>query len=312
MKSAIVTGATGFVGQWLVKELYRSGYNVTAVVRNIQKVPDDWEEKIEIVECDINNYGNVAKDIFRFSEYDFFFHFAWAGTSGPERADYKIQLKNVYAACEALKLSKRLGCRRFINAGSVMEYEAMQHIPQDGVQPSVGFIYSTAKLTADFMLKSLASQEKIEYINVIISNIYGVGEISERFLNQLLRKMISNQRIILTSGEQLYDFIYVTDAVKGIVYAAQNGEKNSAYYIGSRTPYPLKTFILQIKEILGSNAELAFGDMPYNGTKLSYKEFDTNKLYDMGYCMEVSFQEGIIKTSEWIQREDFMHGFQYK
>lgn len=308
MKRAIVTGATGFVGQWLVAELYGSGYDVTAVVRSLKKVPDDWEDKIEIVECNIEDYGNVSRNCFRDSKYDLFFHLAWAGTSGSDRANYGIQLHNVYAACEALRLSKRLGCERFINAGSIMEYEAMQYIPQEGVEPSAGYIYSTAKLAADFMLKSLASQEDIEYINVIISNIYGVGEISERFLNQLLRKMIANQRIALTSGEQLYDFIYVTDAVKGIVYAAKEGEKNVAYYIGNQTPYPLKTYILQIKQLLGSSAELVFGEVPFNGTKLSYREFDTSKLYDMGYRIEVPFQEGILRTAEWIKREDLIHG----
>lgn len=295
-----MTGATGFVGQWLVKELNECGYDVTIVVRNLQKIPNEWKGKVEIVKCDIKGYQDISRDNFRYSDYDFFFHFAWAGNSGSERSNYTMQLQNVYATCEALKLSKRLGCRRFINAGSIMEYEAMKYIPQDGVAPTAGYIYSTAKLAADFMLKSLAVQEDIEYINVIISNIYGVGEISARFINQLLRKMIENQRIALTSGEQLYDFIYVTDAVKGIIYAAQNGEKNSAYYIGNCTPIPLRTYVLWIKEILGSSAELAFGEIPFNGAKLSYKEFDTSKLYDMGYNIEVPFQEGILKTAEWI------------
>lgn len=312
MGKAIVTGATGFVGQWLVRELCGSGYDVTVVVRSLRKVPDDWIGKIEIVECSILDYGNVPVDTFRCRGYDLFFHLAWAGTSGPDRADYGIQLQNIQAACEAFKLSIRLGCRRFINAGSVMEYEAMQYIPRNGARPPAGYIYSTAKLAADFMLKSMASRETVEYINVIISNIYGVGERSERFLNQLLRKMAAGQRIALTSGEQLYDFIYVTDAVKGIVYAAQNGEGNTAYYIGNRAPQPLKTYILQVKEILGSNAELAFGEVPSNGASLSYREFDTNKLHDMGYRMEVPFREGILKTAEWIKKEGSMHGFQNK
>lgn len=306
---AIVTGATGFVGQWLVKKLCQNGVYVTVITHTLNRVPENWKKTLEIIECTIEQYKNLQKKDFQHDNYDFFFHLAWAGTSGPERADYTLQLKNVYAACEAVKLAKRLSCQRFINAGSIMEYEATAYIPQDGAEPSIGYVYSISKLATDFMAKSVSVQENIEYINIIISNIYGIGEKSERFLNQLLRKMISNQKIPLTSGEQLYDFIYVTDAVNGIIYAAQNGKNCSAYYIGNREPQPLKNYILQVKDILGSNAELAFGEVPFKGAKLTYKEFDTNKLYDLGYDIEVPFREGILMTAEWIKREEQMYEF---
>ena len=158
------------------------------------------------------------------------------------------------------------------------------------------------------MAKTLAVRENIDYINIIISNIYGAGEKSARFLNQLLRKLISNQKIPLTTGEQLYDFIYVTDAVKGIILAAQKGKNCFSYYIGNQTPQPLKQFILQAKEGLKSESELAFGEVPFKGAKLTYKEFDTNKLYDLGFKTEISFQKGIQMTAEWIKKEGFSDG----
>lgn len=298
---AIVTGATGFVGQWLVRELCANNHDVTVIVRDEKKVPAEWRNSIEIVESALEDYGNLEKADFKYESYDIFFHFAWAGTSGQDRSNYHIQIRNVFAACESINLAKRLLCKRFLNAGSLMEYDVMKYLPQDGAEPAAGYIYGISKMTADFMLKVLAAREGIEYINVIISNIYGAGENSARFLNQLLRKLICNQRIALTIGEQLYDFIYVTDAVKGIVYAAQKGENNSAYYIGNRKPRPLKEYILQAKEILNSTAELAFGEVPYSGVMLTYKEFDTKKLFDIGFTIEVPFEKGILMTSEWIK-----------
>ena len=298
---AIVTGATGFVGQWLVRELRANNHDVTVIVRDEKKVPAEWRNSVEIVESALEDYGNLEKADFKYESYDVFFHFAWAGTSGQDRSNYDMQLRNVFAACESINLAKRLLCRRFLNAGSLMEYDVMKYLPQDGAEPTASYIYGISKMTADFMLKTLAVREGIEYINVIISNIYGVGENSARFLNQLLRKLICNERISLTSGEQLYDFIYVTDAVKGIVYAAQKGKNNSVYYIGNRKPQPLKKYILQAKEILNSTAELAFGEVPYSGIMLTYKEFDTKKLFDIGFTIEVPFEKGILMTSEWIK-----------
>ena len=246
---AIVTGATGFVGQWLVRELCANNHDVTVIVRDEKKVPAEWRNSVEIVESALENYGNLEKSDFKYESYDVFFHFAWAGTSGHDRSNYDMQLRNVFAACESINLAKRLLCRRFLNAGSLMEYDVMKYLPQDGAEPTAAYIYGISKMTADFMLKTLAVREGIEYINVIISNIYGVGENSARFLNQLLRKLICNERMSLTSGEQLYDFIYVTDAVKGIVYAAQKGKNNSVYYIGNRKPQPLKEYILQCLQL---------------------------------------------------------------
>jgi NAD dependent epimerase/dehydratase family. len=306
---AIITGATGFIGKWLVEELYQTGFDITVIVHAIRNVPDAWKGKIAIVKCDIDHYKDLQKFHFQYDDYDFFFHLAWIGTSGAERADFRLQLKNSYAACEAVSLAKRLSCRRFINAGSIMEYEAMDYIPRDGTEPSAGYMYSISKLTANFMAKTLAVQENIEYINIIISNIFGAGEKSARFLNQLLRKMIYNQKILLTNGEQLYDFIYVTDAVKGIILAAQKGINCSSYYIGNQDQQPLKQYILQVKDILKSDSELAFGKVIFKGSKLTYKEFNTQKLYDMGFKIEIPFKKGILLTAESIRKEGLADEF---
>ena len=47
---AIVTGATGFVGQWLVRELFENNHDVTVIVRDEKKVPAEWRNSVEIVE----------------------------------------------------------------------------------------------------------------------------------------------------------------------------------------------------------------------------------------------------------------------
>lgn len=301
----VVTGATGFVGKWLVRELIKQGTDVTVIVRNKDRVPAVWNDySVEVVEASLNRIALLEKGSFSKDTYDIFYHFAWAGTSGMERADTRLQLGNAQAACEAVMLAKKLGCSSFVNAGSIMEYEAMQYIVQDSAIPGMGNIYSIAKMTADFMAKTVASREGIRYINVIISNIYGAGEKSARFLNTVLRKMLANERIPLTHGEQLYDFIYVTDAVRAIVYAGINGENNSSYYIGNPCQHPLKEFILRMKELVESKSELAFGEVPYIGARLSYQEFDTKKLANMGFVMEIPFEEGINLTKRWIMEEE--------
>ena len=112
-----------------------------------------------------------------------------------ERANEKIQLANVQYTIDAVRLANRMKCKRFIHAGSIMEYEASLCMNDASISPSLGYIYSTAKLTADYMARTVAQILGVEYLNAIISNIYGVGETSARFLNTTLRKLIAGDTI---------------------------------------------------------------------------------------------------------------------
>ena len=301
---AVVTGATGFVGRWLVEELLHQKDDVTILVRDKERVPKRWEGKLHVVESSLDRAAMLHRVDFPAGDADIFFHLAWEGASGgSQRADSKLQLKNVQYACDMVELARRLHCSRFVNAGSIMEYEAMQYIPENGAVPGMGNIYSTAKLAADFMAKAASVHAGLEYINVIISNIYGAGEYSERFFSTVLWKMVHHEKIPLTHGEQLYDFIYASDAAKAIALAAQKGEKNTAYYIGNPTQYPLKHFVLQMKDVLESRSELLFGEVPFRGAMLTYKEFDTCKLGQLGFQPEIDFLKGIKLTKEWMGGE---------
>lgn len=298
----VVTGATGFVGKWLVNELLAQRDDVTILVQNKNKVPAEWNGIVHMAEASLEQICRLERSDFPDGGADILFHLAWSGVSGQKRADSRLQIQNLQYTVDSVALAKRLGCHRFVNAGSIMEYEAMSYIPAGKAEPGMGNIYSTAKLAADFMAKTTAVNQGMEYINLIISNIYGVGEYSERFLNSVLRKMLNHEPVPLTQGEQLYDFIYASDAAKAMALAGKKGEKNSAYYIGNIEQFPLKCFVRKMKEILESKSELQFGKVPFQGVMLSYKEFDTGKLECLGFRPEIDFETGIKKTKVWMEK----------
>ncbi len=296
----IVTGATGFVGKSFVSELLNKGEKVTALIRNRSKIPEEWKGIVRIIETDLQNLNEVRLE----KQADScFVHMAWEGTSGQDRADEKKQWENIKGIQSAIALAADLGCKRFVYTGSIMEYEAMKALTYDGFEPGSGMIYSTAKLAGDFLARIWCQKYHLEYVCVIISNIYGPGEKSERFLNTLIRKMIKDESIDLTQGDQLYDFIYITDAVQGIYQAAQKGENCNSYYLGNVTPQRLKDYILQTKKILGSKSILNFGSIAYGGIPLTWEEFDTTKLQAMGFTPEVSFEQGVLACRQQIQDE---------
>ena len=303
IKKVIVSGANGFVGSAVCKELSSRGISVTAIIRNeesdIARLKD--VNDLEIVYCDLGNLTALTS-ILKARDYDCFYHFAWTGSAGSLRGDYKTQLNNVEYTCRAVEVAKELGCKRFVFAASIMEYEIEATMKTTNVT-SRSTLYSTSKITAEYMARILADDLGIEYVGGIISNIYGPGEMSPRLVNTTIRKLQGGEHCSFSAGEQMYDFIYIDDAAKAFYELGENAKSHRSYYIGSRNPRPLKEFLIKIRNVVSPDEVIGLGEIPFNGISLTYKEFDVDALYnDTGFLPSVSFEQGIKETAEWMKK----------
>lgn len=296
MERVIVTGANGFIGKNLIKELVSRNIEVYAIdIRFNDKILDNGS--ISCLNCSELSMEQMENQLARNESYDCFIHLAWAGTSGPSRGDYVSQLDNVKLACDYIQFAKKVNCKRFIYASSINEMETYEYMQSDDIKPSGGYIYGTGKLTAHLMGEVVAYQNEIEFIPIIITNIYGVGEKSARLINTSIRKLLNKEHCSFTEGKQTYDFIYITDAINSVVEVANKGIAFNRYYIGSGNPRPLREFLLDMKDVVDSSAQLGLGDFPFNGKDISYDQFKLKKVEeDTGYKNKVSFKEGIKLT----------------
>ena len=302
MKKAIVTGANGFIGKTLVKVLLERNYEIVALDIRF----DDVLLNNNFVTCInvLNKAVAELKDEIPKNEYDCFFHLAWVGTSGPARADYEMQLNNVKIACDYIKLCKVVGCKRVIYASSINEMETYEYLQSDNIEPSGGYIYGTGKLAAHLMGETVAKMNDVEFIPVIITNIYGIGEKSARMVYTSINKLIRKEHCSFTAGYQTYDFIYITDAINSIIEVSEKGKAFNCYYIGSGEPKPLREFLIEMKNIVDPEAEIGLGDIPFKGIDISYSQFDLKKVEkDTGYRNKISFAEGIKMTADYIREE---------
>lgn len=302
MKNVIVTGANGFIGKTLVNALLENGYRVVALDIRFDDVLAN-DERVTCVNVMNKEVAALAGEIPQ-QNYMCFFHLAWAGTSGPARADYVVQLNNVKLACDYIKLCSEIGCKRVVYASSINEMETYEYLQSDNIEPAGGYIYGTGKLAAHLMGETVAKLNGIEFIPVIITNIYGVGEKSARMIYTSINKLVHKEHCSFTAGYQTYDFIYITDAINSIIAVAEKGKAFNRYYIGSGEPKPLREFLLEMRDIVDPEAELGLGDIPFKGVDISYNQFDLKKVeQDTGYKNEVPFAEGIRMTAEYIRGE---------
>ncbi len=302
MKKALVTGANGFVGSALCRELSDKGTQVIAVVRNDKSDIRDIEklQNLRIIYCGLEEIDKLPKMI-EDRDINAMYHFAWEGTSGPLRGDDGVQLSNIQHACDAVRACAEMKCPRFVFASSIMEYEIQAAMETDSI-PNINTLYSSAKLSADFFARTIAGKLGVEYIRAVISNTYGPREKSARLVNTTIRKLLKNEHCSFSAGEQMYDFIYITDAAGAFVAIGEKGLSNRTYYIGSQSPRPLKEFLLELRNQIDPDIKLGLGEMTFNGISLTYDEFDINAVKsDTGFVPEITFAEGIRRTTDWIR-----------
>ena len=265
MDKVIITGADGFVGSYTVQYFLEQG--VTVLALDMGETPRRLAEHPLLTYkcCDITDIAGMLEMI-PAGEYDTFIHFAWAGSAGAARVDYQLQMQNALNTVACLKAAKELGCKRFVCAGSIMEYEVEAAIHSQGSHPGMGYIYGMGKHIAHCMCKSIAVDIGIELVWPMITNAYGVGELSPRFVNTTIRKIIKGEPLQFTAAR------------------------------------PLKEFILEMVQSLAPDQTPLFGDIPFTGTNMPLRVFDTSATEaDCGFKAQVSFAEGTALTMEWLK-----------
>jgi len=300
---AIVTGANGFVGSNLVKKLLENNIEVLAIDLSFNPSRLDDDKMIEKLELSIDNISLLKEKVNK--QYDIFYHFAWIGSAGPLRTDEKVQVQNAMWTVDCLRIAHEIGCKKFICAGTIMEYEVHAAMYAQESKPGMPYIYGVGKVLAHELCKPIANQLGIDLIWAYITNAYGVGEKSPRFINTTLRKIINNEPLEFTAGTQNYDFVYIDDVANAFYLIGLHGKANKGYMIGSGNARPLKEFIIEMCDANAGDNKPLFGNVPFTGVNVDINTFDISEIVnDCGFKAIISFAEGTRRTIEWLKEVD--------
>lgn len=302
MKKAVVTGANGFVGSAVVKELLNN--NIEVIALDKEYCNNNIPKEANFISCDLANISDITQAISQFNP-DTYYHFAWVGVKGPFHRSCDAQLENIRWSINALNHAKKIGCERFIFAGSITEQEANIAAFEQGGKPDIGYLYGYAKTAAMAMCKAIAADVGIDFIYAKISNIYGEPEVSSGIISSTLNKIIKKEPLLFTAGTQNYDFIHINDVAKAFRMLGEKGKPFHNYLIGSGHAKPLKEFLEEIKDVTKCSDNFQYGAISFKGVSVPIEMFDCSEIRnDVGFAAEISFKEGIERTMEWIKENN--------
>lgn len=304
MKKAIVTGANGFVGYWLLRELQNNGVHVTAVIKDKKENISMFSEfnDIDIVYSDLSELHNLPLKIDD-KDYDVMYHLAWVSAGGAGRADYAIQLSNAKYACDAVKAAKEIGCSKILFAGTITEKIAENILNLSG--KAINNIYGICKHMTHCLVDVECQKQGIDYVWMQFSNLYGPYSINGNIVGYTIKELLNNRNAAFGPAQQIYDLLYIEDLVYAAYLLGEKKTNRSCYYLGSGNLKKLADFLLEIGEICGKRDMIKIGERLDDGTRYEESWFDITPLReDTGYTPSVKFEDGIRKTLEWMKTLD--------
>ena len=300
IKTVAITGASGFIGQHLLKHYLDEGVHVIAIVPDPENLEKYREYKnLEIIKASFEDFDHISA-LTSTKDIDIFYYLSWGGY-GKATNDYTAQIQNIKPICDAVSEASTMGCKRFVFSTSFSEYMISEHETlshNDGAHCNV---YGAAKQAARVMAHATAGQKGVPFLCVAFANTFGVGDCSHRSTNLFIHRLLNHEALDLTEGIHLYDWNYIEDTLAGLILAGENGKEDSVYYIGSNERRPLKEIVSEVRDILAPDVEIRLGTYKED-FHVDYSSVDVTKLYrDTGYQPKWNFRDAVLKTAEWVK-----------
>jgi len=256
----LVTGATGFVGQHLVRSLLARGHQVRAVARDVGKAKAlDWYEAVEFVARDIHA-GEVVDLV---SGVDVLVHLAWPGLPN-YKGSFHVEhnLPRDYAFLKALV---QAGLEHVLVTGTCLEYGAAANGRLSEATPTAPDVsYAIAKDTLRKFLELLRREHPFTLQWVRLFYMYGAGQNPNSLLSLLDAAIAKGHTsFAMSGGEQLRDYLPVTRVAEILVALIEHPELDGPINCCSGVPTSVRSLVEKHLAERDAKLELQLGVYPY-------------------------------------------------
>lgn len=269
----LVTGVTGFVGQYVLRCLLKTDHEIIAT--SIEENCTVSAKNLRYISADMNEQGKDWYSLF--NKPEILIHLAWQGL--PNYGEmYHIE-KNLWNGYFFVKQLIESGLRDVTISGTEAEYGKQEGCLSEDVASRPTTAYAVAKDSLRRFLEEYCKKTPFDFKWVRLFFMYGEGQ-SKHSILQLLKAALEQGDMVfpMSGGEQLRDYLPVETAAENIVKIALQNKVQGIINSGSGVPVSVRRLVEEYLEREGKNIELKLGHYPYKDNESMALWANTEKL----------------------------------
>lgn len=314
-RSALVTGAGGFIGSWLVRALLERGAHVIALLRDAdprsELVRSGLIRQVTVVSGALEDFGALERAINR-HETEVVFHLG-AQTLVPAAhrfplSTFEANIRGTYHLLEACRLHRSL-VQRVVVASSDKAYGEQPDLPYTEESPLAGrHPYDVSKSCADLLAQTYGQTYGLPLAIARCGNVYGGGDLHwSRLVPGTIRSLWRGERpVIRSDGTYVRDYIYVRDIVRAYLQLAERLDDpavvGEAFNFGTEKPVAVREMVDLLQRLMGRQDLLpdirACAEGEIHSQYLSAAK--AHRL--LGWQPRYELEEGLRETISWYRR----------
>jgi UDP-glucose 4-epimerase len=296
-RKVLVTGSSGFIGSHVADALQEQGFSVVL----FDVVPSKYKSKSqEEFIGDILKSGDIEKAM---EGCDLVYHFAAQADIGASSGiPAKTITANIIGTQNILEAARKHKVKRFMFASTIYVYSEL------------GSFYRVSKQACEKIIEEYQREFDLDYTILRYGSLYGPRANEFNFISNSLLQALKNKKIVRRGdGNEVREYIHVKDAARLSVDALDDKFRNKHLIITGHQQIRIKDLLIMIKEILGGEIEIEFGDeeelnhyeiTPYNYKPQIAKKIIPNTYYDLGQgLMDQIYDLGISMDKENVSKK---------
>lgn len=288
--TALITGATGYVGSQLARRLVAEGWKIHVITRP----SSDFEilkpvlSQVEMHEHDGSTAGMIR--IMDSARPEIVFHLASLALGGhkPEQVEGLIN-SNVLFATQLVEAMVGCGVHNLINTGT-----SWQHYDNENYNPVC--LYAATKQAFEDILRFYIETSPVRAITLKLFDNYGPDDPRNKIINLLRQAAQSATVLDMSPGQQLFDIVYIDDVVDAYCTAAKRvssaqAAKYEEFAVTSGSPVTLQALVHIYEGVLGKKIPINWGGRPYRPREVMVPWSGGSQL--PGWSPRVGLEEGL-------------------
>src|SRR5438105_2397282 len=248
VRSAVVSGATGYIGSHLVKHLLRDGWRVSALVRRSSDCRALQELGGELSLLIHDGTTENLRELLASAAPDIVFHLAAYYRAEHQAADLLPMLQsNVVFATQLTDAMASCGVKRIVNTAT-----AWQHYDDADYNPVN--LYAATKQAFETLLQFYVEAHAFEVITLTLFDTYGPNDPRMKLITRLLSQAPDAPPLELSSDDQRFELVHVDDVVAAFLVAALRLEQglvrgHERYVLRSRSSITIRDLVALVEQV---------------------------------------------------------------